>query len=520
MTVSMREVVCLSLAVVGLPCLVSGATKDMANVSAQYHSAGCVQLTGNTNLSALKKVLAVPSAAGIQRLALERISGLLADGLNLGTNMSAASLIEPLLSDAVETESLGSFGASATNALDFVLALRLDATRAQLWHDNFVKLFGNTAEKFTAEEFNGWRWKIGASDSFWIVLARDWLVVGRGDDLLPVQSEYLRRLSRDGRPGPALTDNWLEADLDCQRLAAWLPDWLQLSRPARIKIAIAEQTNNLHMTARVVYPEPIPWKSGSWQIPAGLVSGPLVSFTAGQNIAPFLNLGPPFSRLNDNPLTNQFYVWAQSGWPFLTYVAWPATNVTNALNELSTNATALFNPELKQFNGTELVWQPNRKKIALANLRVIMPDLGAVQDKSGEFLLASLFPRGRAKQAVPDDLWTPIQGRTNLVYYDWELTGPRLQEWRIPGRMLLTRWREPTDDVTEARIYEDKWLDEVARLNDNSSTTTTEITRVEANELSVIRNSPVGLTGVEVFLIFNWLSVADARPNVSQPAVH
>ena len=517
LTVGFRECLCVALMVASLPYMAPGATNDAATVAACYHCAGSAQLTGNTNLETLQKALALPSADAVQDLALARVSGLLAACFQCGTNASAASLIEPLLSDVLETESLGTFSGTATNTLNFVLALRLDSKRAQLWQDNFGKALGGAGEKLTAEEFNGWRWNRGAADSIWIVPARDWLLVGRGDDLLPVQAEYLRQVSRKGRPGPALTNNWLEADLDLARLAAWLPDWLRLLKPARIKLSVAGEKDNLRMTARMIYPEAMPWKSGSWQMPTGLAQGSIISFTAGQNVAAFLNLSPAFSRLDGDPLTNQFYAWALEQLPFLDYMAWPVVNATNALEKLSIKASDALSPELKQFNGTELLWLADQRKLVLSNLRVILPSLEAVQDKAGEFLLLSVFPRLPASKPAPDELWKQINGRTNLVYYDWELTGPRLQEWRILGSMLLTRWRAPTDDMMYARRVEDKWLGELATLEGN---TVTEITRVAPNELSVVRSAPVGFTGIEMFLLSDWLSAVGSPPIDSRPPAH
>jgi hypothetical protein len=503
----------LILAIAGLP----GAAPGAAIVAAQYHCAGSAQLNGNTNLPTLQKALALPSAAAVRQLALERISGLLADGLNLETNASAASLIAPLLGDVLETESLGSFGATASNSLNFVLVLRLDSKRAQLWHDNLDKALGGAGAKFTAKEFKGWRWNRAAADSIWIIPARDWLLVGRGNDLLPVQTEYLRQVGRKGRPAPALTNNWLEADLDCPRLAGWLPDWLRLLKPARIKIGVAPETNILRVTARMIYPEAIPWNSVAWQAPDELVEGQIISFTAGQNVAAFLNLSPAFSRLDGDPLTNQFYVWALDQLPFLNYAAWPVVDSANTLEKLSTEASDAFSSDLQQFNGTELLWQADQRRLVLSNLRVMLPSLQAVQGQYRDYLLLSFFPLPSANQPAPDELWKQIIGRTNLVYYDWEKTSARLQEWRMLGRMILSRSRAPNRDLTHARMLADKWFYELTPL---PGSTITEITRVAPNELSVVRNAPFGFTAVEMFLLSDWLSAVGSPPIDSRLPAH
>jgi hypothetical protein len=511
LTVNFRQCLCLIPAVLSLPLVAPGAAND----AVWYHCAGSARLTGNTNLVTLNKVLSLPSAAAVQKLALARVSAMVAGGFALGTN--AAPLLEPLLSDVLEKESVGSFDGGATNPLNFVLALPLDATRAQLWSDNLDKAFGAPGEKFTVETFEGRRWKTGASDSFWIVRARDWLLAGRGDEFLPLQTEYLQQLNQQRRLVPTLQGNWLEADLDWTRPTACAPEWARLLKPARLKISVAAEQDNLRLAVRVIYPEAVPWKSAPWQMPTNLFSSPLISFTAGQHVAAFLNPSPAFSALDGDPLTNQFCAWAMSEFPFLTYMAWPVVNATNALEKLSTEASAAFSSELKEFNGTELHWQANERRLLLSNLRIILPSVQAVHEKDGEFLLLDLFPLPPAKKTAPDQVWQQINGRTNLVYYDWESTGPRMQQWQMLGRMLLIRSRAPTRYIMKARLLEEKWLGELAPLAGNS---VTEITRVAPNELSVVRHAPLALTGIEMFLLSDWLSTVGAPAINSRPPPH
>ena len=513
-TVDFRKCWAVIMAIIMLPRLAPGETTNATPAAARYHCAGGLVLTGNSNLVTLNKALALHSAAAVQELALSRLSGLLAAGMNFGSNASAGPLLEPLLTDLLKAESLGSFGGVSTNALNFVLALKLDSSRVQLWHSNLDRAFGAPGGKYSAAEFNGWRWRKGASDSFWIVPASGWLVVRRGDQFLPLQTEYVQQVKRQGRPAPPLQTNWLEVDLDWTRPDAFMPDWARLLKPARLKISVAAEQDNLRLIARMIYPEAIPWKSDPLQIPAELVGSPLVSFTAGQDVAAFLNLSPAFAQLPGNPLTNQFCAWAMDPLPFLTYMAWPQADAANVLEELSTEASSAFSPALKQFNGTELRWLPNQRKLVLANLHVILPTLQVVQGVAADYLMLGLFPPPPADKPIPDDLSKQINGRTNLVYYDWELTGSRLQHWQMLGLMLLSPSREPTDYVMDAHRLEDNWLRGLEPIAGN---TVTEITRTAPNELTLVRNAPLGLTGIEMFLLADWLSAAGSQAINSRP---
>jgi hypothetical protein len=111
---------------------------------------------------------------------------------------------------------------------------------------------------------------------------------------------------------------------------------------------------------------------------------------------------------------------------------------------------------------------------------------------------------------VPDSLLAQVEGRTNLVYYDWELTGRRLSEWLILGKMISNRAEGQSSDAEIAGFDESQWLGRLAGLAGN---TVTEITRVAPNDnLYIKRKGPLGLTAVELVLLADWLCDANSGP--------
>lgn len=169
---------CLALLSVALPPVGLADGADAGPVAAEYHWAGAAPLAGNTNL-VLHKAFNVPSAAAVYDLLVSRFATLLISNLGLKTNPPAEPLLKPLVADFLSTESLGSFASSSTNHLSFILALRLDARRAQVWKENLGKAFGGAGEKITAGELVGRSWTLAGSDPLWILPAGDWLLAGR-----------------------------------------------------------------------------------------------------------------------------------------------------------------------------------------------------------------------------------------------------------------------------------------------------------------------------------------------------
>jgi hypothetical protein len=75
------------------------------------------------------------------------------------------------------------------------------------------------------------------------------------------------------------------------------------------------------------------------------------------------------------------------------------------------------------------------------------PTLEAAHDQSGDFLLANCFHGVRKHVPASDQLWSQFEGRDDLVYYDWELTGLRVLQWRLLTE-LLPVFPPPTPRIT------------------------------------------------------------------------
>jgi hypothetical protein len=243
--------------------------------------------------------------------------------------------------------------------------------------------------------------------------------------------------------------------------------------------------------------------------------GTIISFTAGQNVAAFLNMNSVLAHLTGNPLTNQFCFWALDQMPFLNYMAWPVANASKSLQSLSSEAPAALNPVLARFDGTQLVWKQQVGKLVLQNMNMFAPSLAAVTNEDGQFLFLSAFPSSSKGKPAPESLLAQVAGRTNLVYYDWELTGRRLSEWQILGGMIANRAGLQESDPEVEAFDKEEWIAGLCPLAVN---TVTEITRFGSNELSFQRKAPLGFTAVELVLLVDWLCDANSGPIHSPPA--
>jgi hypothetical protein len=520
------------------PCAVALAppflcvgTGQPDNVALRYHFAGAAELAGNTNVAIARAVFAQPSTIAFKNLALNGLATNLAASLHLQTNGETAALLRPLLDDLLQSESMAGMGGASGHPISFILAVQLDPQRTQVWRQNLRAALHGPGEEVRVGKYSGQQWNLGGDGSFWMMSARDWLLVGRGGDLAAVRSDYLQQIQQFGRPGPELTTNWFEADVDWPRLANWFPLTSCPLKLARTVISISAEPGSFYMTGHVIYPESIPWQLRPMSLPTNLVREPLLSFATGQDVEPYLKSDETLSRFCTNPLSDQFYFWSMSELAFQSYVAWPVNDPGKTLLKLSTQAIDALNPKLQQFDGTKLAWAPKQSRIVWLKRELIAPIVESAPTNDGQFLVATLFTLTKGTAPAPKALWEQIENRTNLVYYDWELTGPRVRRLLTVTQvapilqMLGIGPREPgiagataakpaantaaTPGVDPRLNTLRQWL---LGLTPFLANTVTEVTRTSPNELTIVRNSSFVLSSLELVLLSHWLADAPAGP--------
>ncbi len=125
---------------------------------------------------------------------------------------------------------------------------------------------------------------------------------------------------------------------------------------------------------------------------------------------------------------------------------------------------------------------------------------------------------GGTNPPPPAVLFQQIAGRTNLVYYDWEITGEHAWAWRNVVNIFRHIFEKPRLAPETASIV---WINSISNRLVN---TVTEITQSDTKRFTLVRKGPIGLTGIELIALAHWLESPDfplnglslsARTNVS-----
>ena len=478
----------------------------------------------------------LPQSGRVEVQTLARLATVpwpLSPGQTASTNQAAA-LLYPLLADVVWSESYSEIRQAAHQPAEFVFAIRLDPSHEPLWQTNLAAV---------TESLTGLRSRPAPDGRFgWSLEKRDppghirltrvgqWTLVSAGPDQNHLLAEVSARIQRDHAPCAwQRSGDWLEADADLLRLKTLLPRsvgtevtrlGLLTSSPAvsansnlspdlpRLSLAVNGDGGHVLTRADLTFPGPLPAGLQPWAVPANLIHAPLMSFTAARGVRPWLAAWQTWSNLQIGLPPDQIYSWSLPGGMFQTYFAAPLPNAAAEVNALSAHLLDQANPWLaaRGYFGFEsgpdsngVVWgkspaiQPFVKSVAADGADGVacgglIPETGAPA-KTNFFYYHPSFPA----------LLQEMSGRTNLVYYHWELTGARIQSCLYIGQFLSAISRHPQLPLDSASAV---WMKTVVPRLGNCTTT---VTLIGPNQLSFSRSSTVGFTAAELNLLAVWL---------------
>jgi hypothetical protein len=303
-----------------------------------------------------------------------------------------------------------------------------------------------------------------------------------------------------------------------------------------------------------------------------IIGWPVVSLTGTHHLGALLEKSPWLERLGYNPFAGDLYFWAQPDTHFQTFLLAKVDQAAASLRDLGGKAPEVFNPALRERSWGEVYWTTNRftevtavtnanrplqsritwqtntsseEALRLRGLPAITPMLTATNDAGAQYLYGSLFPALPMGLAFPPGLASQLRGQTDLVYYDWELTVWRLEQWKVlrnilplfaavdpaaPGEPAPPALMKP-DETMERLTLEEQWLAEImdskvlgepvnaspppgrvqygiASLKNVIAPreSVTELRRVSPRDFTLTRKSGCGLTALELVYLAHWLT--------------
>ncbi len=483
------------------------ATKPPADLVARIHFVGMTQVAANPKAASFNALWQLPAT---QELLNETLAKLATAPYRILQSHFAdhndhADLIRALLRDLVNNESYVEVRGPTNAVPELLLAIKLDSKRADAWRTSIASMLSAwtaiPVKEIKAEGYAGWELrKHHDPNCIRFIQAGDWVVFGWGWNDILLQPAMLQRIKEKKRPVPAARDYTLDAWVDWPALTASHPTQLPLlpAHLPKMQLTITNAPDFVRTRMVLQFPKPLPVTLEPWQIPVDEVRNKIFSFTAVRGISSWLDQCAFLKNLSVGPVPGQWFVWAQDI-PFETRMAVPVKNAKEYLRQLAPKLIPLVNSNLaKVFLATSCAADTNGD-IHVSQFPFCTPYLRAGNDARHQYVFGGVMPSPDRTNAPPSGLFDQITSRKNLVYYDWEITEARVTQWRVLSQLALIVERKA---ITETNTPAQKWIDASKKSLGNC---TTIATLTAPDELTVIRNSPVGFTGVELTGLAIWL---------------
>jgi hypothetical protein len=519
---------CVSLRGMAAPDETATWLKD--GLIARVHFAGTERILADPSATNLNAIAKLPETAALRGETFRKLALAPYNFLRnrTATTNNETALIRPLLDDLFRAESFMELMGGTNEVPEMVFALRLDEPRARLWRTNLAAVLANWCHLpvtgIKAEGFDGWELrKHHDPNVFRFFRAGEWIVLGWGEDELHLQPAVLRRIGQTARPVNAAGTNWLDAWADWPALARHhlAPGSVEL--PA-MRLQVQGRKDFVRSVLTMKFDAPLGLRLNPWRIPTNIIHNPIVSFTATRGLAPRLNGTAKAKELNLPPLPDQVYVWALSKSPSETQVVAPVTDGSSFLRQLEPGLLPALNRFLSEhgpkFAGSGPVRPPpfaasrTNDEIEIHGMPILAPHFGVVHDASGQYLLGGLTAPVKKDQPLPPELLNEIAAHSNLIYYGWEFTGERLVQWHglfQLGQLMFNMGTPGGGAMTG------KWFQAVLP---KMRTSGTEALLTAPDEVTVVRNSTIGFTAVELSALAYWLDSPGFPLSMYQEAPH
>ena len=494
-----------------------------ADLLARFYFIGSAQLSALPDAAKINEVGRLATTRDLEEKALQKLAHAPGDlfGRRIeGAKAECGVLVRPLLDDLRQAEWVAEAHDRSPLEPEWTLAVRLSEDRAKIWNSNLSQLVAlwriGAPVAVKQNGTLGWEVKTPASVLFRFVQAGAWCVVGLGPDRLAAQAEMVKQIGAKGRPFVSAEKSWIEADADLARLTAALRIYgLFTNAPAQlpqVHLTVAGKAENVRTNLRLRYPENQTWQIEPWQMPTNALRDPLVSFTAVQGIGPWLSRNNAVRSLGINPLPNQFFSWSypKDRFAMFTFAAVPVSDPTNVINRLESTLPGFRAANYPTYQVGEISRSTNRTELVWRNLPFLAPFLRPFKGTSTGFVIGGLFANYLSTNKPPAELFAQILGRTNLLYYQWEITQEQLNTWP-PLLQLISMIAEnpkthlPIVTRMPPGLPVQPWFLELAPKLGNS---VTELTVTSPRELALVRKSYLGLTGLELALLGRYLENA------------
>lgn len=349
--------------------------------------------------------------------------------------------------------------------------------------------------------FEGLEWS-GENGAHRVVAieAGNWLIVAKTSGGSSLMAEAIRSVATEGRPTSGGTDTWLKVELCSEVVSSFWP-FVDLEVPG-IEWSATTDDGVVRHEAALEFANPVTLGGESVGVTPSIVYDPLISFGVLRHGAALLGDFEAVTETvadSDEPV----YFWSQQH-PLMV-----SANVAIAVPDGESKwefggqaLTSAIAEGLKDKMITKPIWDAEAKALTWRGLPILAPWMRSLKGADSDYWAAGAHVLLNSTNVPPAGLKAQYEGREDLIYYHWEITGGRFAQW-LRTSLLMSIVSDRGSVKLNAPTH--AWLQEVAGLMGN---TITEVTQENEHIWRIKRRAPMVLTGFELLVLSDWL----ARP--------
>ncbi len=494
----------------------SGESVNSSSTVAKIHWLGKKRLATDKSATNFMAIWKLPESAKLEAQTLDKLSTAPWRLWKTAPPLSnaPAALLRPLLDDLVREESYLEVRAAPKQPGELVLAIRLDAARAALWQKNLATVLESCTGGRVDRSAGGVGFNLPLSaGNLTLARAGDWTLVAvnagkgakaAGSGLL---ADFTARIQRGKVPFAASTTNyWLEAQADLPRLSETLAlGWKLPQTFPLLALRITGDGKNVRTYGDLNFPQPLPATLDPWRLPLQLTAEPLTGLTVARSFTPILERMGILSPDQVKQFPGQFLLWLRAGPPLQLFFAFPTDDARREFRRIAPPIKDWVDGHADARRFGAIVVNPDSCELAWQGLAFCSPYLRVGTNGQTEYLTGG-FGLTPPHIQLPKELHEYVSKGTNLVYFDWEFAADTLPQWRYlddVSRMIF-------DGAHASRLRAGRnsmnWM---LKNMTNLSHSVTELRQLNPKQLEVTRKSTLGLSSVELDILFNWIEMDD-----------
>jgi hypothetical protein len=508
-------------------CIVSGCKRGETEPAplASIHWLGTRTIAADSNAVNLVKISQMPESRRLLNQTLDKLAlapwraefkGTDWDTVTNYPPMVAtnahARLLRPLLDDMLASESFIQTRKADKKPAQFALAVRLEPDRIPLWRTNLGILTATKGSFLSGAKYGqSGQWTLVASEKAGEALLAEVKAraqVGTSSTSSPSKSQA-GTSSTSSQTKPSNGDavervptSWLEGAINFANMARALDiSHSALANLPEASVVVTGSRGGVKTRADLQFAKPLQIELDPWLVPTNIIRDPLIGFSAGRGIGPLLGATEFWKNQKLGTPPNQVYFWAQRGMPWFHFFGLPSKDAEDQMKNLGKWILDDLNETLASSNlgymtnagGNRFTWR---------GIPIFMPNIGVGPGPGIPVIYGGFYKQGLNRGPMPAELLGQLHAGTNVVWYDWEFTGPCIEGWLGISQMSKHALRYP-------RLTHKPGFDWLSSARTNLANCTTVIKKEGAGELALARDSAIGLNAAELMMLVDWLESPD-----------